>query len=61
MKRTLLLLACLISFGIIQAQDTIPEPPPGTISAKIYSHFNYSLDPDNPSTAFEVKRAYFGY
>lgn len=61
MKRTLLLLACLLSFGIIQAQDTIPEPPPGTVSAKIYSHFNYSLDPDNASTAFEVKRAYFGY
>jgi hypothetical protein len=31
------------------------------VSAKIYSHFNYSLDPDNKSTAFEVKRAYFGY
>lgn len=37
------------------------EPPPGTVSAKIYTHFNYSLDSDNPSTAFEVKRAYFGY
>jgi hypothetical protein len=61
MKRTLLLLLCLLSIGVIQAQDTIPDPPPGTVSAKIYTHFNYSLDPDNPATAFEVKRAYFGY
>lgn len=33
----------------------------GDVSAKIFTHFNYSLDEDNHSTAFEVKRAYFGY
>jgi hypothetical protein len=61
MKRTFLLLVCLLSIVIIQAQDSIPEPPPGTVSAKIYSHFNYSLDAGTHSTSFEVKRAYFGY
>lgn len=57
---TLSVLIFLLTFTY--GQDSIPsEPPPGIVSAKIYSHFNYSLDPDNPATAFEVKRAYFGY
>jgi len=44
------------------SQDSIPPPPkPGTVSARIFTHFNYSLDQDNPATAFEVRRAYFGY
>ncbi|MEZ5070346.1 MAG: hypothetical protein R2751_05105 [Bacteroidales bacterium] len=37
------------------------EEDPGQVSARIYSHFNYSLDPDSPAAAFEVRRAYFGY
>jgi hypothetical protein len=53
----LLASACLQLF----AQSEYVEPPPGTVSAKIYTHFNYSLDSENPSTAFEIKRAYFGY
>lgn len=61
MKQTSFLLSCLLFFGLVHAQDTIPDPPPGNVSAKIYTHFNYSLNPDNPGTAFEVKRAYFGY
>jgi hypothetical protein len=43
------------------AQEDAQEPPPGIVSAKIYTHFNYSLDSNDPSTSFEVKRAYFGY
>ena len=61
MKRNLLFILLLSSWICIHAQEDTPEPPPGTVSAKIYTHFNYSLDSDNPSTAFEVKRAYFGY
>lgn len=57
---TLLLLLCITSF-YLHGQEGNPEPPPGQVSAKIYTHFNYSLDRENPSTAFEVKRAYFGY
>lgn len=61
MKQLLLL---MIGFSIpifLTAQEDEKPPPPGTVSAKIYTHFNFSLDRDNPSTAFEVKRAYFGY
>ncbi len=59
MKRLLFLF--LISFlsQCLFAQSEEVEPPPGTVSAKIYTHFNYSLDSENPSTTFEVKRAYF--
>jgi len=58
-----IILLFLISFLSLSlwAQSEEAEPPPGTVAAKIYTHFNYSLDSDNPSTAFEVKRAYFGY
>lgn len=60
MKRTFFLL--LLAFATIHliAQSEENEPPPGKVSAKIYTHFNYSLNGDN-STSFEVKRAYFGY
>lgn len=55
-------LVLLILVIPLKGQDSIPsEPPPGSVSAKIYTHFNTSLDADNPTTAFEVKRAYFGY
>jgi len=56
------LLLFLSFIYLLKGQDTIsPEPPPGIVSAKIYTHFNYSLDSDNQGTTFEVKRAYFGY
>ena len=59
MKFTLMLLFCLpVSFAL-QAQEN-QEPPPGAVSAKIYTHFNWSLDPDNRTSAFGGKRAYFG-
>jgi hypothetical protein len=53
----------LIYFScMLNGQDTIPPgPPPGLVSAKIYTHFNYSLDSEARRTAFEVKRAYFAY
>ncbi len=54
-----LLLIC--SWLFVSAQDKKQEPPPGKVSARIFTHFNYSLDQDNPSTAFEVKRAYFSF
>lgn len=48
-------------FPMAYGEDSIPdEPAPGEISATIYSHFNYGLNPDHTS-GFEVKRAYFGY
>jgi hypothetical protein len=61
MKKTALLLSCFSWAVFLSAQEESPEPPPGTVSAKIYTHFNYSLEPGNHSTTFEVKRAYFGY
>ena len=63
MKQLLTLLLLMPVFPFVCGQDSIPEEPkPGVVSAKIYTHFNYNLNPDdNPSTAFEVKRAYFGY
>ncbi|HER08146.1 MAG TPA: porin [Bacteroides sp.] len=33
----------------------------GEVSARIHTHFNWSLNRQDPSTTFEVKRAYFGY
>ena len=56
-------LLLLLSFPYLgKGQDTIPpKPSPGTVSARIYTHFNYSLNSDNRGTAFEIKRAYFGY
>jgi hypothetical protein len=60
MKNLALLVVLLISTGLLLAQEE-NEAPPGKISAKVYSHFNLSLDSENPSSAFEVKRAYFGY
>ncbi len=61
MKRLSLLLPLFLFGSFLQAQDEENKPPPGTVSAKIYTHFNISLDREDPSTAFEVKRAYFGY
>ena len=60
MKNLALLVVLLVSTGLLPAQEE-NEAPPGKISAKVYSHFNLSLDSENPSSAFEVKRAYFGY
>jgi len=52
----------LICSGLpVTAQDTGTDPPPGEVSAKIYTHFTWSPDPGNSATSFEVKRAYFGY
>ena len=61
MKHITALILILFSGLLLQAQEEEKEPPPGKVSARIYTHFNYSLDHDNPSTAFEVRRAYFGY
>ena len=61
MKSHLTVLFFLCTGLIVSAQSEENEPPPGEISAKIYALFNYSLDRENLSTAFEVRRAYFGY
>ena len=61
MKRFSLFVLVVTTGFCTAAQEKNSEPPPGKISAKIYTHFNYSLSTDNPATAFEVKRAYFGY
>jgi hypothetical protein len=61
MKKLSLLFLILGTCFSLPARDDEPEPPPGKISARIYSHFNYSLDRENPATAFELTRAYFGY
>lgn len=60
MKHTVTFLLMLFTANGISAQNS-EEPPPGEVSARIFTHFNWSLDRDNPSSAFEVKRAYFGY
>jgi len=60
MKNLVLSIVAFLVAGPMLAQES-SEPPPGKVSAKIYSHFNFSLDAENPSSAFEVKRAYFGY
>jgi hypothetical protein len=63
MKRHLLLISLGLSVFGLHSQDSntaADEPPPGTVSAKIYTHFNYSLDGES-TTSFEVRRAYFGY
>jgi hypothetical protein len=62
MKQFSALLILLSIFSRVSGQDSIPEEPkPGIVSARIYTHFNVGFNPDKWSTAFEVKRAYFGY
>jgi hypothetical protein len=62
MKRTpgLFIFLCM-PFLLLAQEEESEEPQPGTVSARIYTHFNYNLDKDQPATAFEVRRAYFGY
>jgi len=61
MKQLIVLLVpVLLITSMVNGQTQPPEAPPGKVSAKIYTHFNYSLD-GNTETAFEVRRAYFGY
>lgn len=45
---------------LLHAQEPCGTASSGKVSAVVYSHINYSLDGEN-NTAFEVKRAYFGY
>lgn len=62
MKQLSALLVLLSLLPFVYGEDSIPDQSePGEVSAKIFTHFNYSLDPDNRATTFEVKRAYFGY
>lgn len=53
-------LTAWFSVSLLAAQEQAEEPPPGDVSARIFTHFNYSLD-GSSSTAFEVRRAYLGY
>ena len=62
MKQLSALLLLFFLLPLVYGEDSIPDQPePGEVSARIFTHFNISLDPDNKATAFEVKRAYFGY
>lgn len=61
MKKTLLLICCIIAPYILLSQDSLAVNDPGIISGKIYSNFNYGLSPGERSTAFEITRAYFGF
>ena len=61
MKKILFLICFLIPPFFMQAQDSLQVEDPGIISGKIYSNFNYGLNPGNRSTAFEITRAYFGF
>jgi len=47
--------------GKDRARAETGAPDNGKISARIYANFSYSLNRQDPTTAFEVKRAYFGY
>jgi hypothetical protein len=60
MKKYLLITLLFLPVYALPAQEN-EDPPPGKISARIFTHFNWSLDSDHPSSQFEVKRAYFGY
>ncbi|MCK5135090.1 MAG: hypothetical protein KAR19_04820 [Bacteroidales bacterium] len=60
--RRFLILLMLLPVGLIsRAQESEDQSSPGKVSAKIYTNFNTSLNREAPSTAFEVRRAYFGY
>jgi hypothetical protein len=65
--RSAFLLLCIISVmvhAVAREGDDHPAADTGRsgkVSARIFTHFNWSLSRDDPSTAFEVKRAYFGY
>jgi hypothetical protein len=60
MKKILLLLPVIVSV-FCHGQDNEARDSPGQVNVKIYTHFNTSLGGMVPGTAFEVKRAYFGY
>ncbi len=55
------LLLVLLPFHLTYGQEETEKEDPGKVSAKIYSNFNFGFNDDNPTTAFEVTRAYFGY
>jgi len=59
-SRIKLVVFALSIVASLQAQEE-QKNYPGKVSGKIYSNFNYSLNADDRSTAFELDRAYFGY
>ena len=70
MTRFILFLSVILwTAAEIPAQSSAEEPSSagregsseGKVSARIFTHFNWSLNRRDPFTAFEVKRAYFGY
>ena len=61
MKRLLFQILLLHICICIVAQELNDQPPPGRVSAVLFANFNYGLIQENPTTAFEVNRAYFGY
>jgi len=65
-KRYILLLSMsgLILYTIDAQQDTLIQSqdfPKGKVFGRLFANFNTGLGPNNNSSAFEVRRAYFGY
>ncbi|GAF04862.1 hypothetical protein [Saccharicrinis fermentans] len=50
----------LLGYGGCWAQDSDFKPN-GAFNGRLYANFNSSLKSDDPTTGFEVQRAYFGY
>lgn len=55
-----ILISAVLSTILLLPSTAQTEGDNGTVSGKIYSHFNLSLG-EQPTPAFEVRRAYFGY
>jgi hypothetical protein len=54
-------LIMLFSQSLLFGQTADQQEDFAKVSGKIYSNFNYGLNSENPSTAFALQRAYFGY
>jgi hypothetical protein len=61
MNKIMILVWCLNLPVLMIAQDSSWVEDPGKVSGKIYSNFNWGLNPENRSTAFEITRAYLGF
>jgi hypothetical protein len=62
-RSTLLLIGMVMLYSLAPAQSKTENEfePSGTVSGKIFSNFNSTLQGREQQTAFEVRRAYFGY
>ncbi|TAJ12694.1 porin [Marinilabiliaceae bacterium JC017] len=60
-KKILWGLVYLFASSLITTAQETEFKPHGKVNGKIFANFNSTLSGPNPSTGFEVQRAYFGY